>query len=236
MKNTGITTLILFISCTLIGQKVIEKNIDYTDQSIDVEVRFATEITVKTWGKPSIYFKADITTEDGKFLDHYTLDIDESPRRVSIESKPESIFEQFREDWKKHNPGKKRRYYSGEEYEFNYTLYVPKGVDLTISSINGHLNAETIEGTFTADLINGDIEIAKYSGHLDLKTINGEIDLKMDNAEITAETIHGDIYADESLDFHTSNRHVGQKISGKTGSASNHLRLNTINGNMYLRI
>ncbi len=104
------------------------------------------------------------------------------------------------------------------------------------SSINGDLKSEVIEGKFEADLINGDIEITTYSGELELSTINGEIDLKMINASLVAETIHGDIYADEKLKFASTDRHVGQKIIGSLGKASNRLRLNTINGNMYLRL
>jgi len=98
------------------------------------------------------------------------------------------------------------------------------------------LKSEVIEGEFEADLVNGDIDIAKYSGNLNLSTINGEIDLKMVNAKLVAETIHGDIYADEKLKFTSTDRHVGQKISGSLGNASNSLQLNTINGNMYLRL
>ena len=105
-----------------------------------------------------------------------------------------------------------------------------------MSSINGNLKSELIEGEFTADLINGDIDIAKYTGDLVLKTINGEIDLKMINADLVAETIHGNIYADEKLKFISTNRHVGQKIKGSTADGKNSLRLNTINGNMYLRL
>ena len=58
----------------------------------------------------------------------------------------------------------------------------------------------------------------------------------MINADLVAETIHGDIYADEKLKFTSTNRHVGQKIAGRMGKGSNRLRLNTINGNMYLRL
>ena len=57
----------------------------------------------------------------------------------------------------------------------------------------------------------------------------------MVNANLVADTIHGDIYADEKLNFTSTNRHVGQKISGLIGNGKNKLRLNTINGNMYLR-
>ncbi|MFS4493008.1 hypothetical protein [Maribacter sp. 2308TA10-17] len=237
MKKLTIALMLGLISLTTNAQKIIEKNIDYKNQFIDVEVKFASLIEVKTWDKSTVYFKADITTEDGKFQDKYELDIDEGSSTIHIESKAEPVFKAFHEEWNKNNPDKKKRYYNtGDMYEFNYVIYIPKNARFKISSINGDLKSEVIEGEFEADLINGDIDIAKYSGALDLSTINGEIDLKMTNVKMVAETIHGDIYADEKLKFNSTDRHVGQKISGTLGNASNRLKLNTINGNMYLRL
>lgn len=237
MKKIGITILVGVITLTINAQKVIEKNIDYKNQIINVDVKFASEIEVKTWDKAVVYFKADITTESGKYLDLYTLKVDERSSSITIESEAEPLFKKFWDEYEKENPGRKGRYFNtGDEYEFNYVLYVPKNARFKISSINGNLKSDIIEGEFTADLINGDIEIAKYSGELDLTTINGEIDLKMIDADLVAETIHGNIYADEKLKFTSTDRHMGQKIVGSNGGGKNRLRLNTINGNMYLRL
>jgi len=220
------------------AQKIIEKNIDYKNQTIDLDVKFAYQIEIKTWDKSSIYLKAELTTTDGKYLEFYELDINESDNRINIVEEAEPVFKQFQEEWNKNNPSKKKRYYNSGcyDYEFNYTLFVPKNVQLKVSSINGSLMSDLFEGDFKADLINGDIDISKYAGTLDLSTINGEIDLKMIDADLVAETIHGDIYADEKLKFDSENRHVGQKISGRTANGKNSLKLNTINGNMYLRL
>ena len=86
------------------------------------------------------------------------------------------------------------------------------------------------------DLINGDIDIKKYDGDMDLRTINGEIDLVLKNTRLVAETIHGNIYADEGMDLNISDRYVGQKVEGRFDNATHRLKLNTINGNMYLRL
>lgn len=237
MKNLSITLVVGLICLTMNAQKVIEKNINYTNQYIELDVKFASDIDVRTWDKATVYFKADIITKDGKFLDSYGLDIKETDTRIDITSEAEPVFKKFQDEWNKNNPDRKKRYYNtGDWYEFNYVMYVPKNARFKVSSINGNLKSEVIEGDFTADLINGDIDIAKYSGNLDLSTINGEIDLKMINTSLVAETIHGDIYADEKLKFKSSDRHVGQKIAGSTDNATNSLRLNTINGNMYLRL
>lgn len=237
MKNLKITLLLGFISLTINAQKVIEKNIDYTNQKITIDVKFASNIDVKTWDKSSVYFKVEINTKDDKYQDLYELDIDDSRTDISITSGAEPVFKAYHDEWNKNNPNKKKRYYNtGDIYEFNYVIYIPKNAICRISSINGDLKSEIIEGEFTADLINGNIDIKKYAGNLDLKTINGEIDLSIRNTNIKAETIHGDIYADQKLKLTSENRHVGQEIWGSTDNAVHNLQLNTINGNMYLRL
>ncbi|NAY91435.1 hypothetical protein GTQ34_05845 [Muricauda sp. JGD-17] len=237
MKKLTITLLLGLAVISLSAQKVIEKTFKYADQFIDVDVKFASDIEVKTWDKPTVYFKADITTKDGKYLDLYKLDIKESSGSISITSKAEDLFKAFYDEWNKNAPeGKKRYYHTYETYEFDYVLYVPKKSNFRVSSINGDLKADIIEGDFTADLINGNIDIEKYEGDMDLKTINGEIDLVLNNSRLVAETIHGSIYADEKLNLKVIDRHVGQKVEGSFDNATYFLKLNTINGNMYLRL
>lgn len=235
IKHLSITLLFGLLGMVVSAQKTIEKNIDYNKQFIDIEVKFASDINIKTWDKPTIYFKADIMMQEAQYIDLYKIDIENKTDVIKIASNSESVFKKMWEDYEK-KYGKKKTYFSREnEYEFNYVIYIPKNAKFKISSINGDMKSDIIEGNFTADLINGNIDIAEYAGTLDLSTINGEIDLKMIDANLVAETIHGDIYADEKLKFTYADRHVGSKISGQTSTGKNRLKLNTINGNMYLR-
>ena len=234
MKSNILFLALCLIALTAKGQKIIEKNINYSGQTISLEVKFASQIEVKTWDKSTIYFKADIQTDEGKYLDLYSLDVDESNSYIAITSEAKPVFKAFHKEREK--SGRKQYYYTDDMYEFNYVLYVPKNATFMVNSINGSLKAEVIEGDFTADLINGDIDIKKYKGDLDLKTINGEIDLSVGKSNLLAETIHGQIYADEKMDLQVTDRHVGQKVMASTANATNTLRLNTINGNMYLRL
>lgn len=236
MKKIIITAFVGLATLTLSAQKIIEKNFNYSGQSIELDVKFAKDIQVKTWDKSTIYFKADISIKDGKYLDKFKLDIDENSSTLIIASNVEDVFDAFKEEWEKTHSDKKGYYFTGETYEFNYVLYVPKGATFKVSSINGDLRSDIIEGDFTAELINGDIDIAKYNGDMDLQTINGEIDLVMKNSRLVAETIHGNIYADEEMDLTVSDRYVGQKVEGRFDNAAHRLKLNTINGNMYLRL
>lgn len=217
------------------GQKTIEKNFEHNGRYVELKVPFASQIEVKTWEKSTVYFKANLQTKDGKYLELYKLDIMEGNGSLTIASETEDIFEAFYDEWNKNND-KKRYYHTGDKYTFNYTLFVPKGSQFKVTSINGDMTSERIEGDFDAELINGDIEIGQYSGNLDLSTINGAIDLKVSNVDFVAETIHGDIYADDKLKVKSYDRHVGQKVESLASNYNTRLKLNTINGNMYLRL
>lgn len=231
MKEFKIVIIICLITSLARAQKVIEKNMGYKGQFIEMSMAFASDIEVKTWDKSNIYFKATLSSEEPELLEFYDLKINEGEDFISIASDTEAFFDAYKAKRKKAN----KRYWC-QEYEFNYVLYVPKKAKFRIKSINGSLTSNEIDGDFEADLINGDIEIMQYSGNLKLNTINGEIDLKVGNASFTAETIHGDIYADENLKITSHDRHVGQKVESASNTNSNKLKLNTINGNMYLRL
>jgi hypothetical protein len=236
MKNIKATLLLALISLSMNAQRVIEKNLDYSGQAIALDVKFASEIEVRTWDKQSVYLKATLQTEEGKYLDLYELDVQEREKEIRITSNAEPVFKQFHEEWKREHPDQKYRSYNGDMYDFQYVMFIPKGTQCKVSSINGNLKATIFEGDLTTDLINGNIDIARYKGTFELSTINGEIDLKMSNTSLVAETIHGNIYADESLDLKTTDKHIGQKVEGNFDNPASNLRLNTINGNMYLRL
>ena len=101
----------LFLGLTLVSlnaQKVVEKTFNYSNQFIDLDVKFASDIEVKTWDRSTVYFKADITTEEGKYLDLYQLDIQESSGSISITSEAEDLFKAFYDEWNKNTPKGKR--------------------------------------------------------------------------------------------------------------------------------
>ena len=235
MKSILLILAMGLIALNLNAQKILEKNIDYNRQSIDLDLKFASQIEIKTWDKPTIYVKADITMEDKMYQDMFVLNVEENGSKIKIGDNSETLFQEIWEEKEKKSDKNKNYFAVGDDYDFNYVIYLPKNVTCKISSINGSLKSENLEGDFETDLINGNIEIGRYSGNLKLSTINGEIDLPMVNTSLKAETIHGNIFADEKLKFKVEDGIVGQKIVGRTENAKNALQLNTINGNMYLR-
>ncbi|RDY60042.1 hypothetical protein [Flagellimonas nanhaiensis] len=237
MKNLIALLFLGLISLSINAQRIIEKSFDLNNRSVDLDVKFASDIEVKTWDKSTVYFKAVIKIKEEKYKDLYKLDIDETNNSITISSNTKALFKAYHDYWDALvSNGEKRHYHTRDMYTFNYVLYVPKNATFKVSSINGDLSSEIIEGDFTADLINGNIDIKKYNGDMNLKTINGEIDLVMKNSHLVAETIHGDIYADEKLELKVTDRYVGQKVEGRFDNGTHRLRLNTINGNMYLRL
>ena len=231
--KTGITFLVLALLTPFIyAQRSIEKSLDYKDQHIEFDLKFAENITLKVWDKPMVEIKGSITTLDNKYLDLYKLEVDESSSILKITANPEAIFKKFNEDRERE---KNNFYLNDYKYKAQYTVYVPRKATLKISSINGSLQADVVDGEFNADLINGSILIKKYSGNLNLSTINGEIDLQMSNTRLTAETLQGQIYADEKLALNSIDKVIGQHVEGSFDQATNSLSLKTINGNIYLR-
>lgn len=236
MKTYSTIAIFLVMTMVVQSQKIIEKTLEPKGKALELDVKFARNIEVKTWEKPSVYFKATIEIKDDQFIDKYELDIDESNSLIKITEIAEPVFKAFQEYGKKQGGDNLRYWYnSGDLCKFSYVLYVPKNSEFKINSINGNLKAEVVEGNLNAELINGDIEIKKYSGNLELSTINGEIDLAVTGVKFSAETIHGDIYADDKVKFKAYSQHVGQHIVSTVENAATKLKLNTINGNMYLR-
>lgn len=244
MKNISITALLMTLAISLNAQRAIEKIIDHKGQEVTVDLAFARHIEIKNWDRQSVGLIGNLKTEDGKFLDLYTLEVSEGESTIEIKSDATPVFEAFQREYEKDHPREKKDhkeegiYYTesrGPEHEFNYVIYVPKGTNVKISSITGELSSEKFEGELKADLISGDITIGDYKGILDLNTITGDIDLRMTDASLEAETIQGNIYADEKLILTSADRLVGHKVSGETPNPQNTLKLNTINGNMYLR-
>lgn len=230
------TYLLFLFSIILSAQKVTEKNFAYSGQYIELDVKFAHDIEVKTWDKNTVYFKATIELKEEQFLDKYDVSFNTSDKNIRIEEQAESVFKAIHEFARKYGDQRSRYWINSAELcKLSYVLYVPKNAQFKVYSINGHMKADNIDGKFTADLINGDIDIQKYTGKLDLTTVNGEIDVRISNSSFTAQTVHGDIYADENLDLIASDQHVGQKVKSNGGEFKNQLSLNTVNGNMYLR-
>ena len=147
MKKVKILIALCLIASMAKAQKVIEKNLTYKGQFIEMNTAFASEIDVKTWDKPNVYFKATLSSENPELLEFYKVEISEDENVLSIASDTEGFFDAYRAKRKKEN----KKYWC-QEYEFNYVLYVPKKSKFIVKSINGSITSDEIDGDFEADV------------------------------------------------------------------------------------
>jgi DUF4097 and DUF4098 domain-containing protein YvlB len=144
--------------------------------------------------------------------------------------------------------------------EVSYEITLPRQVgelaittvsgDIKVSDLSGRIRFENVEGS--TDLINvtglssgksvnGDIDavLSKWADHgVDLANVNGDIRLQVKSgldAQFEAETIGGNISADESYGISVERRMVGEKASGTIGQGRQHLSIKTVSGNISLR-
>jgi hypothetical protein len=83
------------------------------------------------------------------------------------------------------------------EVRFDWTVVVPRDVDLTVKSVNdGAIHVQGVNGRLRVRHVNDDVTIADVAGRVDAKTVNGE--LKVDfraqpSGDSTFATVNGDI-------------------------------------------
>lgn len=230
--NKFIIALLTFASLTLQAQKKIQKEVAYANQPLEMELNFASNIEIKTWDQATIKVEATVETNDEKYTDLFDLNIKNDPSKIEIESNSKEIFKAYRKDKKDEND-LAVIYTKGLDHQFNYILYLPKNVQLELSSITGNVTSEFLRGDITVEVISGDIDVKNYSGDLKLKSISGDIDLLYKDASLVAETLTGDIHTGAKLKVDRKEKLVGKEVSIASNN-SNSLSLNTISGDIYL--
>lgn len=234
MKNLRLLLLLGLASLNANAQRIIEKNLKYDSQEIIVELKFASNIEVNTWDKPTIYLKAEIDTEESKFLDLFDLKVEKDESKIKIRSETNTIFDAFYKVRKMNRSTEKNGDALEFYHEYNYELFIPKNAKLKIRSIDGNLKSDFFDGELSVDIINGDIKIIKFNGDLDLKSVNGELDVIAHNSNIIARTFEGNIYADPKMELSLREKISGREVRRFVKKFDNSLFLNTLYGNIYL--
>jgi hypothetical protein len=144
------------------------------------------------------------------------------------------------------------------EIRVDFTLHVPRGVNLQAKTVNGRASAEGLSGNVAARTVNGSIAIAT-SGYANAKTVNGKIEVHIGNPNwsgglafktvngaihlwlprganftVAAKTLNGGIDAGAFHLGEDSGRWFGHKLDGKVGKGGRALTLQTVNGAISL--
>lgn len=230
---------LLLTFSNLVAQKKVTENTKASGiDEVYIHVKFAEKIVVKNWNKNEISVEAIASLNENKDNDYFSLKADKIGGTYTVKS---DYGKFFKKNYKKRTitrDGTSVTYNNcHNEIIVNYTIYVPRNMELKIKSISGTVDALSYNGKLTLDLISGNITVKKHSKEMNLKTISGDIDVVVSDAEFKAETLTGTVYSDLDIDFSKNKRKHshGSKIYGtvKNGKAS--LKLKTISGDIFLR-
>jgi hypothetical protein len=107
-----------------------------------------------------------------------------------------------------------------------------QGSSIEMEDVSGPLHTKIVKGDTQATLSSAP------SGPLEFSSVSGDIELRLDgniNADITAETIDGEIDADDELKLKVEKRPMGQSVTGRIGTGGMSIRIKTINGDIKLK-
>lgn len=139
----------------------------------------------------------------------------------------------------------------------DFTVHVPRGVNLAGSTVNGDVTADSLQGNVTASSVNGDVDVATagyaegssvngsvravlgrgdWSGSLSFSSVNGGVTVVLPSgvgADVTASTVNGSIDTDFPLTV--QGRFSAKRLRGTIGAGGRELKLDTVNGSIRLR-
>ena len=195
-------------------------------------------VTIQTWDEPTALIAAH-KRGAARDLDDARIEITEGATGLTIQTvQPD-----------------------GSTVAVDYELTLPRRVRLSaVRVINGHIRIRDVEGFVKARTVNGRIEIEGVAGAIEAETVNGRIEvalaqcaegrdttLQSINGRITvrlpatcqsrleAETLHGEIVADEELGVTLSKeRFLGQRAEGALGRGGSLIRVRAVNGTIHL--
>jgi hypothetical protein len=125
--------------------------------------------------------------------------------------------------------------HSRESWYVSYRLSVPRGVRLSLNTVNGGISLADVSGTVDLKTVNGGVDIDRAAGHITGRTQNGGLDVRLAGTE----------WDGEGLDLQTSNGGVelvvpeGYNAQLTTGTINGGLDLDfpvTVQGRIQKRI
>lgn len=144
---------------------------------------------------------------------------------------------------------------NADDVVVNFTVRVPRGVDLKLTTINGAIVAKDLENRVRARTVNGPIRIdtreearartvngsitaraIPRAGGMSFRTVNGSVRLEMPSnasAQLKAHTFHGTISSDFPARYRRRS-FLGRSLKGRLGDGEAEVKVSTFNGSIRL--
>lgn len=138
-----------------------------------------------------------------------------------------------------------------------FTVKLPAGVKLGVSTVNGAVNVSGATSEVNASTVNGRVSATSSGGPVNASTVNGDIDVRMrelGTGDLEYSTVNGSIEIevpanlDADLDMRTVNGSLSadfpitlqgrvnpRRMRATIGKGGRRLRLETVNGSVELR-
>ena len=229
-KLTLIAVFLLgFILQSSAQNRVVERSfaIDENDK-VHLNLRFGEIITVKSWEKNEVSFKADIKINQGRLNEALLLGFVHENGRLDIDADyDEEMLEEGKCDDCPDSNYTSYNWNNGNGYvvcsRITYVISVPKNVDINIESISGDIELIDLAGPIRAKSISGFVDLSWPSGRpaeIDIKTVSGEAYTNLDELQ---------------FDNRKSMPMVGYDLNGRIGDGGPRVSLESVSGNIYLR-
>lgn len=139
-----------------------------------------------------------------------------------------------------------------------FTVRLPKGVKVDISTVNGSLDVRGATSEVEAETVNGRVDVATGGGPVNANTVNGSIRVSMESApgnsdlrfktvngsivvtvpanlaaELEMETVNGSLTSDFPLTI--TGRVNPKHLRATIGSGGRHVEMSTVNGSIELK-
>jgi len=211
--------------------RIVEKSFSIDDEDkIQLDLKFGDTITVKSWDKNKVHFRAVIEINSGRLNEALVFDFNNTNRRLDITSdyNEQELKNGRREDC----PDSRYSHYSlnseGHSLfvcsKIEYQIFMPGNADISVESISGDIELVGLTGPVQAKSISGYVDLSWPAGipvDVSIKTISGEAYTDLDNLHIKNKKPHIPI--------------VGYTLKGSIGAGGPRISLESVSGNVYLR-
>ena len=204
------TLLVALVSlCSLRGQEITEKHIDFSGkENLKLNIQIADSIRLQTWSRNEVYVTASVNINDNKDNEAYIISFDDQQKSVIVQA-------DFKKDY-----FRGRENCCCDDTEIRWNIFLPEKAE------------------FSVETINGNITITGMTSKLEVKSISGFIDLEapaVRSANIEFSTLTGTIYSDHDLNL-SGSRATGQNVIRQSLSKGKPLiKLETISGDIFFR-
>lgn len=204
------TLLVALVSlCTLRGQELTEKHIDFSGKdNLTLNIKIADSIRLQTWSRNEVYVTASVNINDNKDNEAYTISFDDNQKSVIISA-------DFKKDY-----FRDKNNFCCDDTDIRWNILLPDNAEFSVGTINGNI------------IITGIIS------KLEARSVSGFIDLEVpaDRSEnVEFSTITGTIYSNHDLNQSGSLVSGKNVICRSLNTGGPLIKLETVSGDIFFR-